>query len=111
MEEKKVTISQMKAALTELVGSKFPIKITSREGKTMLRYIRGFADQQSDVLLISESSFSLALKIIEVKDIQKLEYVPEGQSGNWRRLRAKWIRSSGKPLTVFLALIALLIHL
>lgn len=96
----------MKSALAKLVGSKFPVKITPRDGETIIRYVRGFADQQSDVLLISETSFSMALKIIEVVNIKKLEFATDGTDGTWQVLLAKWIKDKGNPLAVFLAVIA-----
>jgi len=91
-EELTVSIQQMKDVLTAKIGSRFPVKITRKDGQVMVRYIRGFADQQTNILLISETSYSLALKIIEVKDIQTLEYALENTAGTWKVLHAKWIK-------------------
>ena len=97
----------MIAALTKEVGSKFPVKITKSDGEELVRYIRGFADAQANILLISETSYSLALKIIEVKEIRKLEYASENSSGKWKVLRAKWMKKPTRPLTFYLGFIGL----
>ena len=96
----------MKDALAKEVGSKFPVKITTTSGEEIVRYIRGFADQQTNILLISETSYSLALKILEVKDIRKLQYA-ENAEGNWKTLYAKWMTKPTKPLSLYLSLISL----
>ena len=49
-----VTIQQMKDTLAKEAGSKFPLKITLKNGEVIIRYVRGFADQQSNILLISD---------------------------------------------------------
>ena len=97
----------MKDALAKKVGSKFPVKMTSANGEEMVRYIRGFADQQTNVVLISETAYSLALKILEVKDIRKLEYA-EDRMGSWKILYAKWINKPAKPMVFSLGLMSLL---
>ena len=81
----------MKDSLAREVNSRFPLKITLREGGEIVRYIRGFADQQTNILLISETSYSLALKILEIKDIRKVEYSPEKKEGSWKTLHARWL--------------------
>ena len=92
--EQTVTMQQMKEALAKEVGSKFPLKITLVSGEEIVRYARGFADTQNNILLISESSFSLALKILEVKEIQTIEYGTENSGAVWKILHAKWNRKS-----------------
>lgn len=79
----------MKDALVGLTGSKFPVKLVLLNGDVVVRYIRGFADQQSTIVLISETSYSLAMKIVEVKEIAALEFARE-KDGGWARLKAKW---------------------
>lgn len=90
------SMPQMREALKKEIGSKFPIRITLIDGEQMVRYVRGFADPQSNIVLISESSFSLALKILELKDIQKIEYGQENSDGAWKVLRAKWHGKAAK---------------
>ncbi len=74
MKEQMVTISQMKERLAEITGSSFLVKFTLRNGSTIDRYLRGFADQQRNIILISENAYTLALEILEVKDIQTAEF-------------------------------------
>lgn len=69
-----VSIQQMKDALFKEADSKFPLKITRKDGESIVGYIRGFADQQTNILLISETPYSLGLKILEIKDIRIVEY-------------------------------------
>jgi len=99
----------MKDALAKEAGSRFPMKITLANGEVMVRYIRGFADHKSSILLISENSYSLALKVLEVKDIAKLEYAEDANS-QWKILRAKWINKPARPLTFYLGLFSLFAH-
>lgn len=106
MENQNVSIQQMKAALAKEVGSKFPVKITKSDGEKLVRYVRGFADQQANILLISETSYSLSLKILEVKEIQRLEFASEDAVGQWKVLQAKWMKKN-RPLTFYLGLISL----
>lgn len=82
--ETTVSIAQMKEALAREVDSRFPLKITRKDGEVMIRYFRGFADAQHAILLISESSFTLALRILEIKDIRTLEYARENTGGQWK---------------------------
>lgn len=89
---KMVNIQQMKDALMNMIGSKFPLKITLSNGDVMVRYIRGFADQQTNILLISENAYTLALRILEVKEIRTLEFAEENTGGEWKVLHAKWLR-------------------
>lgn len=99
--EQTVSLQQMKDALAKEAGSKFPLKITPTNGEVMVRYVRGFADQKSNILLISENAYSLALKIIEVKDILKLEYARPNSDGVWKVLHAKWLKKPMKPMIFF----------
>jgi hypothetical protein len=95
-EEQVVSIQQMKDAVQLEAGSKFPLKITRTDGEVIVRYIRGFADQQRNILLVSENSYSLAMKILEVKDIRTLEYAPENTGRTWRILQARWLTKHPK---------------
>lgn len=101
MEHQTVTLAQMKDALARESGSKFPVKITLNNGEVLVRYIRGFADQQTNVLLVSETSYSIALKIIEIKDIRMLEFSPEHGAGAWKTLHAKWWKNDNKAFSLF----------
>jgi hypothetical protein len=87
-------MQQMKEALEKRAGSKFPVKLVLSNGDVLVRYIRGFADQRSNIVLISETSYSLAMKIIEVKDIAGMEFAMEQSEGNWIKLVSKWLRKA-----------------
>lgn len=94
MECKKfVSVLQMKEALKKQTGAANPVKITMKNGETSHVYIRGFADQQTNILLISNTHASIGLKILEVKDVFSLEY-PEGTKilEGSRILHAKWLK-------------------
>lgn len=94
--EQLVSIQQMRDVLYKQTGSKLPVKITNKDGEVMVRHIRGFADPQANVVLISETSYSLAMKILEVKDIRTLQYAPENSDGTWKTLHAKWLIKTNK---------------
>lgn len=91
MEYLPVSPQQMKEALATVAGSKFPVTINTADGDIAVCYVRGFADAQSNVVLISATSYSLALKIIEVKSIAALDYAPEHPGGTLRGFKAKWL--------------------
>lgn len=91
-----VSVQQMKDVLYKQTGSKLPVKITDKDGEVMVRHIRGFADAQANVVLISETSYSLAMKILEVKDIRTLQYAPENSDGTWKTLHARWLIKANK---------------
>ena len=84
-----VSLEKMKDVLSREVGSKFPIKITLKNGDVMVRYVRGFADHQCNILLVSENAFNLALRIVELKDIKSIEYAPEHETSSWKVIHAK----------------------
>jgi hypothetical protein len=86
-----VSLQQMKEALRRKIGSKFPVKITTVGGERVVRYIRGFADTNNDILLVAENAHTLALKILEVRDICRLEFAHEHSEGEWKTLAAKWV--------------------
>jgi hypothetical protein len=90
MDYQPVSLQQMKEALVAVAGSKYPVTILDKDGTNTVRYVRGFADAQNNVVLVSETSYSLAMKIIEAKDIAMLEYAVEHIQGHQRKFRAKW---------------------
>jgi len=90
-----VSLEQMKEALTAVAGSKYPVIIVEKNGTRTERYVRGFADGQGNVVLLSDTSYSLAMKILETKDIATLEYAPEHPAVNHRKFRAKWFSWRG----------------
>jgi hypothetical protein len=97
-QENIVTMNQMKEALGKMTGSKFPVKMTLLNGEVLVRYVRGFADQQSNIVLTSETSYSIAMKITEVKEIAVLEYAQEKSNGSWVTLYARWRKKPEKDM-------------
>jgi len=95
-QESIVSMNQMKDALAKMAGSRFPVKMTLSSGDVLVRYVRGFADQQSNIVLTSDTSYSIAMKITEVKDIAILEFAQEKSNGGWVTLHAKWRRKPEK---------------
>lgn len=90
--EQKVSIRRMKEALLKEVGKPFPLKITCSGGEMMVVYIRGFADSQTNILMISKTPYSIGLRILEIKDISMVEYLrPDKALGSSEILRAKWL--------------------
>jgi hypothetical protein len=90
-EKEMVSLQQMKEALARKTGSKFPVKITTINGESMVRYIRGFADADNNILLMSDNAHTLALRILEVKDICRMQFAHEHSEGEWKTLTAKWV--------------------
>src|SRR5690349_24735096 len=90
-QKKMVSLQQMKEALGKKAGSRFPVKITKVNGEALVRYIRGFADADRNIVLMADNAHTLALRILEVKDICRLEFAHENSDGNWEILAAKWV--------------------
>ena len=80
----------MKEALADVAGSNFPVTLTTADGETKVAYLRGFADSNKNVALLSETSYSLALQILEVQDIATLTYTSQ-PNGETERFRARWL--------------------
>lgn len=95
-QENIVSMNQMKEVLGKMAGSRFPVKMTLSSGDVLVRYVRGFADQQSNIVLTSETSYSIAMKITEVKEISILEYAQEKSNGSWVTMHAKWRKKPEK---------------
>jgi hypothetical protein len=82
----------MKEALSEEVGAPNPLRITTRNGEVTIRFIRGFADNQNNILLLSEKFETTGLKILEVKEIFAVEYF-DGTTKNFSKsLQAKGVK-------------------
>jgi hypothetical protein len=79
----------MKAALSDHVGAPNPLRITNKNGEVMVRFIRGFADNQNNILLLSEKFETTGLKILEVKEIFAVEYFDETKQNFTKMLQAK----------------------
>jgi hypothetical protein len=63
----------MRQRLINCVGSheRFYIKKTNHE--VVIKFIRGFADPDRNIILISEQCHSLGMNIIEIKNIEEVQ--------------------------------------
>jgi hypothetical protein len=62
----------MKATLTACVGSAEPFCIKKKDDEVLVTFIRGFADPDRNIVLISEKIHSLGMNILEIKNIQEI---------------------------------------
>jgi hypothetical protein len=69
----------MKALLSHCVGSPAPFYIKKKNDEVVVTFIRGFADPDQNIVLISEKLTSTGMNFIEIKNIQ--EIMPWTQSG------------------------------
>jgi hypothetical protein len=63
----------MRARLINCVGSHEPFFILKNNNEVVVTYVRGFADPDRNIVLISEKSTSLGMNIIEIKNIQEIQ--------------------------------------
>jgi hypothetical protein len=66
-------IDTMRATLLSCVGSQEPFYIKKKNDEVVVTFIRGFADPDKNIVLISEKSKSLGMNIIEIKNIQEIQ--------------------------------------
>ena len=81
-----ITIAEMKEALTGIINSVSAVKITRKDGETIFCYVRGFADHQSNILLLSEKPHCVGLKILEVNHIHSVHYSHESNGSVTSRI-------------------------
>ena len=62
----------MKALLSSCVGSKNPFYIKKKNDEVVVTFIRGFADPDHNIVLISEKLTSTGMNFIEIKNIQEI---------------------------------------
>jgi len=73
MRETQRNIDTMRARLLNCVGSQEPFCIRKKNDEVVVTFIRGFADPDRNIVLISEKSHSLGMNIIEIKHIQEIK--------------------------------------
>jgi len=73
MRDYQQTINTMRARLLNCVGSQEPFCIKKKNDEVVVTFIRGFADPDKNIVLISEKSKSLGMNIIEIKNIQEIQ--------------------------------------
>lgn len=59
----------MKAMLLKNIGTGSPLQIRGKDAAVQIVFIRGFADEKRNIVLISKTPDSLGMSIIEVKNI------------------------------------------
>ena len=72
MKRTEQTMDRMRATLSNCVGSTEPFYIKKKDDKVIVTFIRGFADPDKNILLISEKVHSLGMHILEIKHIQEI---------------------------------------
>jgi hypothetical protein len=62
----------MKALLSHCVGSREPFCIKKKNDEVVVTFIRGFADADQNIVLISEKPTSIGMNFIEIKNIREI---------------------------------------
>jgi hypothetical protein len=62
----------MKALLSHCVGSPEPFCIKKKNNEVVVTFIRGFADADQNIVLISEKRNSTGMNFIEIKNIREI---------------------------------------
>jgi len=73
MKDTQRNIASIRTKLLDFVGSQEPIFIRKRNDEVVVKFIRGFADSDRNIVLISEESHSRGMNIIEIKNIQEIQ--------------------------------------
>lgn len=73
MKDSQRNIANIRTQLLDFVGSQEPIFIRKRNDEVVVKFIRGFADPDRNIVLISEESHSRGMNIIEIKNIQEIQ--------------------------------------
>jgi hypothetical protein len=72
MEMKATPVNELKSKLTLSIGSRNPLQIRKKNLEVVICYVRGFADPKQDVLLFSDNPDSMAMRILEIKNIHAI---------------------------------------
>ena len=73
MRHQQQSIDTMRTRLLTCVGCQEPFYIKKKNDEVVVTFIRGFADSDRNIVLISEKSQSLGMNIIEIKNIQEIQ--------------------------------------
>ena len=68
-------MEEIKANLLRNVGTGFPLQIKSRDTDVQTVFVRGFADEKHNIVLISQTPDSLGVNIIETKNILEIKNI------------------------------------
>lgn len=74
MKEQLRFIEELRQTLIRSIGSKFQIR--KKNAETMEGFVRGFADEHRDIVLISEQVDSMGMRIVELRNINEMQLIP-----------------------------------
>jgi hypothetical protein len=66
-------IEKMRERLIHCTGTGEPFCITKKNDEVVVTFVRGFADPDRNIILISEQSHSRGMNFIEIKNIQEIQ--------------------------------------
>ena len=69
------SVDKIRIALLKWMRSKLPLQIRQENEETITCFIRGFADESRNIVLISDTSDSMSMNIIELKQIAQLSAI------------------------------------
>jgi hypothetical protein len=81
MREQLVTLEEMRTNLRSTIGLNVLLHIEKKNQEYIVGFIRGFADSQCNILLVSEETDSMSMRIVEIKNINAVEYPVYTTSG------------------------------
>jgi hypothetical protein len=66
-------IERMRERLIRCAGSGEPFCIKKKNDEVVITFVRGFADTDRNIILISQESHSRGMNFIEIKNIQEIQ--------------------------------------
>jgi hypothetical protein len=91
MSEQLVNIEEMRSNLKDCIGLNTPLYIKKKNNEMVVGFIRGFADNQCNIILISDQCDSMCMRIIELRNINAVQcpvFTPSGVSSTTLRAKA-----------------------
>jgi len=70
-----IVMEEIKANLQRNIGTGLPLQIKSKDAEIQTVFIRGFADEKHNIVLISQTPDSLGVNIIEIKNILEIKNI------------------------------------
>jgi hypothetical protein len=67
------TVDKMRETLMNCVVAGEPFCIKKKNDEIVVTFVRGFADPDRNIILISEKSHSIGMNFIEIKHIQEVQ--------------------------------------
>jgi hypothetical protein len=66
-------IERMRNRLIHCTGTGVPFYIRKKNDEVVITFVRGFADPDRNIILISQESHSRGMNFIEIKNIQEIQ--------------------------------------